>query len=36
LTFKAGEFVVNEGDQGDTFYLIEEGEAEALKIITPG
>jgi len=36
LFFKAGEYVVTEGDSGDTFFLIEDGEAEALKVITPG
>ena len=28
-SFKQGEYVLREGDMGDIFYMIEEGEAEA-------
>lgn len=36
LKFKKGEYVVKEGDQGDSFFFIEEGEAVATKVIVPG
>ena len=32
--FKQGEFVIKEGDAGNVFYLILEGEAVATKIIS--
>ena len=35
-TFQPGEKVITEGDLGDIFYLIEEGEAEATKTLEPG
>jgi len=31
LKFAPGEFVVKEGDKGDTFFFVEEGEAAATK-----
>ncbi|KAK9455076.1 cyclic nucleotide-binding-like protein [Dipodascopsis uninucleata] len=31
MTFESGEEIVKEGDAGDTFYLIESGEAEVFK-----
>ena len=34
--FKAGETVITEGEMGDVFYIIEEGEAEATKTFEPG
>eukprot|EP01017_Pseudomicrothorax_dubius_P033067 TRINITY_DN4389_c0_g1_i5.p1 TRINITY_DN4389_c0_g1~~TRINITY_DN4389_c0_g1_i5.p1 ORF type:complete len:120 (+),score=36.25 TRINITY_DN4389_c0_g1_i5:881-1240(+) len=34
--FKQGEFVVKQGDVGDTFFFIEEGEAVATKAMKPG
>jgi len=30
-SFKAGEYIIKQGEQGNTFYFVEEGEAEALK-----
>jgi len=35
LKFKSGEFVIKEGEQGDSFYLILEGEAIATKTFDP-
>ena len=34
--FSAGEFVIKEFDQGDTFYFVEEGDAVATKTLNPG
>ena len=31
-TFKKGDIVIKEGDEGDKFYLIQEGTAEAWKL----
>jgi cGMP-dependent protein kinase len=31
LNFKAGEIIVNEGDQADSFFLIKKGEIEIVK-----
>ncbi len=36
VTFKAGSSIIKEGDQGDTFYLLENGEAYATKTLTVG
>ena len=36
VTFNEGEYVIREGEWGDAFYLIEEGEAIATKTTTPG
>ena len=35
-SFKSGDFVINEGELGDVFYIIEEGRASALKTVEPG
>ena len=35
LKFKSGEVVIKEGEQGDSFYLILEGEAFATKTFDP-
>lgn len=36
LKFKKGDFVVKEGEKGDTFYFVEEGEAVATKMLKNG
>ena len=33
ITLKKGEFVFYEGDEGDAFYIIEEGEVQCLKMV---
>jgi cAMP-dependent protein kinase regulator len=35
-TYEADEYVIREGDWGDVFYILEEGQAVATKSITPG
>ncbi len=35
-SFKSGEYVIKEGEMGDVFYIIEEGEAIATKTLEPG
>jgi cAMP-dependent protein kinase regulator len=35
-SFEAGEYVIREGEWGDIFYILEEGEATATKTLTPG
>ena len=35
-TFKPNDVVIKEGDYGDVFYLVEEGEAIATKSLEPG
>ena len=35
-SFKAGQNVITEGDKGDKFYFLEEGEAIATKALNPG
>lgn len=34
--FKSGEYVVKQGEEGDKFYMIEEGELVAMKVMKPG
>jgi len=34
--YKMNEYVVKEGESGDTFYFVEEGEAIATKVLQPG
>ena len=34
--FKEGEYIIKEGEEGTKFYMIEEGEAKATKVIQPG
>jgi len=36
VTFNDGDFVLREGENGDTFYFVTEGEAIATKTLTPG
>lgn len=36
VTYKAGSLVVKEGDDGDDFFMVEEGKLQALKIKSPG
>ena len=35
-SFNQGDFIIREGEMGDVFYIVEEGEAEALKTLEPG
>jgi len=35
-TFQEGDYVIREGEMGDVFYIIEEGEAIATKTMEPG
>lgn len=35
-TFRQGDYVIKEGEMGDVFYMIEEGDAEATKTNEPG
>lgn len=34
--YKAEEVIIKEGDMGDTFYILEEGEAYATKTLMAG
>ena len=34
--FKAGEYVVKEGEQGDKFFMVEDGNLVATKVFKPG
>lgn len=33
VTYKAGDFVIREGDEGNVFFIVEEGTAVALKVL---
>ena len=35
-TFKAGDYIIKEGEMGDVFYILEEGACEATKTLEPG
>jgi len=35
-SYRSGEYIIKEGEMGDVFYIIEEGNATALKTIEPG
>jgi cAMP-dependent protein kinase regulator len=35
-SFNQGDYVITQGEMGDVFYIIEEGEAEATKTLEPG
>lgn len=35
-TFQADDIIIREGEYGDIFYIVEEGEAYATKTIEPG
>jgi cAMP-dependent protein kinase regulator len=35
-SFAQGDYVIREGEMGDVFYILEEGEAEATKTFEPG
>ena len=35
IRFLPGEYVIRQGDEGDSFYFIEEGAAVALKVVPP-
>jgi cAMP-dependent protein kinase regulator len=35
-TFHQGDYVITQGEMGDVFYIVEEGEAEATKTVEPG
>jgi cAMP-dependent protein kinase regulator len=34
--FKAGDVIIKEGEEGNTFYIVAEGEAQATKILVEG
>jgi len=34
--YNDGEYVIKEGEMGDIFYIVEEGEASAYKYLEPG
>lgn len=36
VSFRPGDYVIKEGEMGDVFYMIEEGEAEATKTLEAG
>ena len=35
-TFKKGDYIIKEGEMGDVFYILEEGNCEATKTLEPG
>ena len=35
-TFKKGDYIIKEGEMGDVFYILEEGQCEATKTLEPG
>lgn len=36
VSFRPGDYVIKEGEMGDVFYMVEEGEAEATKTFEAG
>jgi cAMP-dependent protein kinase regulator len=36
IVIEAGEYIIREGELGDMFYIIEEGQAKATKVLRPG
>jgi cAMP-dependent protein kinase regulator len=36
VNFNDGDYVIREGEWGDIFYFVTEGEAVATKTLTPG
>lgn len=34
--FKPGDYVVKQGEEGDTFFMVEEGDLVAMKVLKPG
>ena len=35
-SYKTGEYIIKEGDEGNNFFLIEDGSAIATKTLNPG
>jgi cAMP-dependent protein kinase regulator len=35
-TFNKGDYIIREGEMGDVFYIVEDGEAVATKTLEPG
>lgn len=36
IRFKAGETVINQGDDGDVLYFVDEGELDCFKVLKKG
>lgn len=36
VSFKPGEFIIREGEEGKEFFIVEEGEAKATKVLHDG
>jgi cAMP-dependent protein kinase regulator len=36
ISFRPGDYVIREGEMGDVFYMVEDGEAEATKTFEAG
>ena len=34
--YAAGDYIIKEGEEGNVFYILEEGEAYATKVLNPG